>query len=137
MHASKRRLLLLAIFACSLAGCGPDLHSGKGVVQFTDGEPLHGGSVELRSRDYGAQYASRIDTQGGFQLTSRDGTPGVPPGEYDAVVVLIVMTDVLSAEQHTHGRNVPMRYFDYKTSDLAATIPTAQSGPIELVLEPE
>ncbi len=131
------RFLFLGLLAVGLAGCNSALHSGQGTVRFTDGEPVQAGSVELRCIDKGIQYASKIDRQGAFQLASQQGEPGLPPGEYEAVVVLIVMTEHLAAAKHQHGHDVPARYADYGTSGLKVQVESPDSAPIQLVLEPQ
>lgn len=91
--------------------------------------------MELRSLANGGHYASEVDREGRFVLADREGTPGVPPGEYEAVVVMIVMTDQLAAHEHDHGRNVPARYADYYTSGLRVRIDAVDAGPVEVILE--
>lgn len=125
----------MAALGLAAAGCSSDLHPGSGVVRFTDGEPVRAGSVELRPLDGGDRYASRIAKDGGFTLQDTSGRPGTPPGEYEAVVVLVVQTEDLAKELHTHGRDVPRRYADYYTSGLRVKVESAESPPIELVLE--
>ena len=127
------RWALVAMLFC-VVGCGDTLHPGTGRVLFDDDEPVRAGSVELRSLADRQQYAAAIDSSGEFTLAGRDGTVGVPPGEYEAVVVLIVMTEHLAAADHRHGRDVPTRFADYATSGLRTTIDSATSGPIRIVL---
>lgn len=116
-------------------GCGETRHAGVGVVKFADGVPLRAGSLELRSLDGEQHYASRIGRDGEFTLTDRAGVVGVPSGEYEAVVVLVVLTEHLAAARHAHGRNVPRRYSDYFTSGLRVRV--ADDEPIEVVIESE
>jgi hypothetical protein len=125
----------LALLACT--GCSHQSGLGNGIVRFTDGEPVTSGSIEFRSTADGERYASLIDPQGKFQLTSEDGSPGLPAGTYEAVVVQIVLTEDLAAELHTHGHTVPRRYADYYTSGLSVSTQNvpADSKLIELVLE--
>ncbi|MEM6798905.1 MAG: carboxypeptidase-like regulatory domain-containing protein [Planctomycetota bacterium] len=142
-RVTGRVVRLLLAFALLTVGAGhqgcssPPRHSGSGTVRFEDGEPVRAGSVELRSLASGSRYASRINSDGAFQLLDDDGDAGIPPGQYEAVVVLIVLTEDLAAAEHAHGRNVPTRYADYYTSGLTATVESPDSGPIELVLQPE
>ncbi len=113
-------LPLLVALAC-INGCGSQSGTAAGIVRFADGEPVQSGSVEFRSLADGAQYATRIANDGTFTLTDNDGTISCPPGEYEVVVVQIVLTEDLAAAAHTHGRTVPRRYADYYTSDLRIT----------------
>ncbi|MEN1681086.1 MAG: carboxypeptidase regulatory-like domain-containing protein [Planctomycetota bacterium] len=127
----------LSLVAAAAVGCGAAMHPGDGVVRFEDGEPVRAGGVELRALDGGAQYAGRIGREGGFTLSSLEGKPGVPMGEYEAVVVLVVVTEHLAAHKHVHGRDVPKRYFSYDTSDLRVDVPSTDAGPIELEIQSE
>lgn len=101
-----------------LAGCSGPTASFEGVVQFDDGSPVQSGSVEFRSLADGSRYASRIASDGSFALTDQDGELRCPPGDYEVVVVQIVLTEDLAAENHDHGHTVPRRYADYYTSGL-------------------
>ncbi|MEL6108345.1 MAG: carboxypeptidase regulatory-like domain-containing protein, partial [Planctomycetota bacterium] len=69
-------LWLLCCVGCSKPG--PTM----GQVVFDDGSPVAAGSIEFRNVDGGALFASRI--QGGwFQPEDKDGTVGLPPGDYE------------------------------------------------------
>lgn len=110
-------LLSAAILLVSI-GCSGAKHSAGGIVQFDDGQPVQSGSIELRSLADGFRYASRIANDGTFTLADQDGVVGCPPGDYEVVIVQIVLTEDLAAADHQHGRTVPRRYADYYTSGL-------------------
>ena len=116
-------LASLGILCLLLVGCGQTNSSYQGVVRFDDGSPVQSGSVEFRSLADGSRYASRIDTDGSFALADQDGKLRCPPGQYEVVVVQIVLTEDLAAEAHQHGRTVPRRYADYYTSGLRVKNP--------------
>jgi len=126
-------LPLVAALAC-ISGCGSQSGTAAGVVRFADGEPVRSGSVEFRSLAEGARYASRIANDGTFTLTDNDGTIRCPSGEYEVVVVQIVLTEDLAADAHTHGRTVPRRYADYYTSDLRITKSADDTAPTVIVI---
>lgn len=111
------------------------MHPGTGRVRFDDGEPVRSGSIEVRLISSSDRYASRIGERGTFQLADADGDTGIPPGEYEAVIVQIVLTEDLALDQHQHGRTVPRRYADYHSSDLRVSIDDNASDSIEVVLE--
>jgi len=127
---------LLAILIAAV-GCSGNEDVGKGVVRFTDGEVVESGSVEFRSLASGDRFASRIDSSGRFKLVDQEGRVGIPDGDYEVVVVQIVLTEDLAADMHSHGRSVPRRYADYYSSDLRVTIKAESPLPIELVLSTE
>lgn len=129
-------------FGCSLAiaavvftgGCSGPEDSASGVVRFTDGQPVQSGSIEFRSVDNGSRYAGRIASDGSFSLTDQNGEPRCPPGEYEVVVVQIVLTEDLAADAHEHGRTVPRHYADYYTSGLRATKRKNSTVPLVITL---
>lgn len=115
-------------------GCGSESVT-EGFVRFESGIVVQSGKVEIRSLDAANRYAGRIQPDGSFELKNGSGTLGVPPGEYEAVVVQVVMTEDLALEHHEHGETVPRRYADYYTSDLRVTVTEGQTEPIEIVLQ--
>jgi hypothetical protein len=126
-------VIVLATLGCSSSGPPP-----SGIVRFDDGQPVQSGSVEFRSLDSGERYAGRIASDGSFELQDKDGKPSLPPGEYEAVVVQIVITEDLAAESHEHGRTVPRQYADYYTSDLRIANQADRTAPlvVELITPP-
>lgn len=119
---------LLAVVGCSAE---PTPH---GIVRFDDGQPVQSGSIEFRSLSSGDRYASRISSDGQFTLSDPDGEAVLPPGDYEVVVVQIVITEDLAAADHQHGRTVPRRYADYYTSGLRFSNAVDRTGPIVIEL---
>ena len=131
-----RFLPVLTLLLC-IHGCGISGGSSQGVVQFHDGEPVQSGSVEFRSLSDGSRYASRIASNGAFTLTDASGNARCPAGEYEVVVVQIVLTEDLAADDHEHGRTVPRRYADYYTSGLRVTKLDNDESQLRVTLEPD
>ena len=84
---------LLAL-AAALAGCdsGPKLCPVRGFVRFSDGTPLAGGSVEIRSNEPGPARNARGDIcpDGSFSLKTRLANgekEGAAPGKYAVIVI--------------------------------------------------
>lgn len=125
---------MMALTLLVSIGCTGATHSGSGVVQFDDRQPVQSGSIELRSLADGLRYASRIAGDGSFTLADQDGVVGCPPGDYEVVIVQIVLTEDLAAADHQHGRTVPRRYADYYTSGLRTT-KADDDALIRIVLE--
>ncbi|MCC9655899.1 carboxypeptidase-like regulatory domain-containing protein [Rhodopirellula halodulae] len=134
---ARRVALTLATLLLTMTGCSNDSETANGIVQFTDGEPVQSGSVEFRSLDDGSRYASKITSRGTFRLSDEDGRVHLPPGDYEVVVVQVVLTEDLAAEAHEHGRTVPRGYADYYTSGLTVTREANDETPLEVVLEPD
>jgi len=133
MEIATRPFLVLFALCLLVNGCSQPSHN-TGVVSFDDGQPVRSGSVEFRSLGNTGRYASRIDEQGGFTLLDQSGKPACPPGEYEVVVVQIVLTEDLAAGAHTHGRTVPRRFADYYTSGLRVNVPTEPLEALEVKL---
>ncbi|MEM9587539.1 MAG: carboxypeptidase regulatory-like domain-containing protein [Planctomycetota bacterium] len=125
---------LLALLLSCVTGCSSEV-ANTGLVRFRDGEPVQSGSIEFRSVASGETFASRIDQKGEFALADRDGASAFPPGDYEVVVVQMVLTEDLAAEHHQHGRTVPRRYADYYTSGLRYSNDSARVDPVEIELE--
>lgn len=130
-HAFVGLIFLLAITA---VGCGGPVGNSSGIVRFDDGQAVESGSIEFRSLGDKSLYASRIGQGGTFTLVDAEGQPRCPAGEYEVVVVQIVLTEDLAAEDHSHGTTVPRKYADYYTSGLRVTRAEADMTPIEITL---
>lgn len=129
--------LLAVLILVNLIGCGSPVGPMLGRVRFEDGSPVQSGRIEFRRLSDGSRYVSRIAADGGFRPADSDGRNGLPPGKYEVVVVQIVLTEDLAAEDHDHGITVPRRYADYHTSDLRTEVEAGQVGQIELTLATE
>ena len=125
MSSSRRVesvIVLLSLFS-TIIGCGgPTLLPAAGTVQFDDGSPVQTGVVEFRSTDGEYRGASKISNEGAFALETLDGQSGVPAGQYDVIVVQLVITEDLSLADHNHGKPVPRKYADYFTSGLKVDV---------------
>lgn len=119
----------------TLTGCSSQ-HPATGIIEYTDGDPVQSGSIEFRSLETGARYAGRIASNGTFALRDQDGNESLPPGEYEMVVVQIVMTEDVAAADHDHGQTVPRRYADYYTSDLRYSNQADRTDSIRVELDP-
>ncbi len=115
-------------------GCSPSGPPPHGIVRFDDGQPVQSGSVEFRSLDTGKRFAGRISADGSFALEDQDGKQSFPLGDYEVVVVQIVVTEHLAVDAHQHGRTVPRQYADYYTSDLRISNQADRTDPIVVEL---
>lgn len=134
------KCLFYGVFAaaliCTCNGCGgPVLLPVSGRVVFSDGEAVRTGRIEYSSTTSPARAMGVIDDSGQFELVTPDGYKGLPAGEYDVIVVQLVITEDLSLADHDHGRSVPIKYADYTSSDLTATISEENASSQEIVVE--
>jgi hypothetical protein len=127
--------LALLLLVTTLAGCSSQ-QPATGIVGYTDGDPVQSGSIEFRSLETGDRYAGKIRSNGAFTLRDQDGYESLPPGDYEIVVVQIVMTEDVAAADHQHGTTVPRRYADYYTSDLRFTNQADRTDSIRVELDP-
>jgi hypothetical protein len=131
-------VVLIVALLSVIAGCtGSSNVPAAGQVLFADQSPVRSGKVELRSADSSRRAIGTIDAEGKFSLKTDDGNEGVPPGEYEAVVVQFIVTEDMSASMHGHGGTVPRRYADYYTSGLTVSIPVEGNEAIQVVVEPK
>jgi hypothetical protein len=119
----------------AFVGCNKSLGPTSGRVRFDDGSPVQAGRIEFRDLGDGSRYTSRIEPNGRFHPENDDGRHGLPPGQYEVVVVQMVLTEDLATEDHHHGLTVPRRYADYHTSDLRTRVTEDQTAEVEIVLE--
>jgi len=133
LHRRAASTFLKFVVLVIVAGCGKTSPPASGIVQFEDGEKVQSGSIEFRSSD-GAHYSSRIAKNGTYTLRNKDGDAELPIGDFDVVVVQIVLTEDLPIELHQHGRTVPRRYADYYTSKLKYTNNPGRTERIKIEL---
>jgi hypothetical protein len=135
LFTCKRTVLLtfvLVFVGCSNSGNVP----AAGRVLFVDKSPVRTGKVELRSANSSMRAVGVIDAEGAFVLKTDDGNEGIPPGEYEAVVVQFIVAEDMSKSMHGHGGAVPRRYSDYYTSGLKLAVPATGSRELQLIVEP-
>lgn len=129
-----RHALMILSLVVVVAGCSPQAHTGMGRVRFDDGQPVRSGSIEFRAVSDGTRFSSRIGGEGEFQLADADGETGIDPGQYEVIVLQMVLTEDLAIENHRHGHTVPRRYADYYTTDLNYTVEADPEDRMEIVV---
>lgn len=120
----------------SVVGCGFGDGPQSGNVRFkVDGSPVTSGKIEFRRVGDLARFNAVIQNDGTFQPSDQDGVIGLPPGNYDVVVIQIVLTEDLQKFLHTHGHTVDTRHAAYETSDLTYEVAEGQTADIEIEVE--
>ena len=127
----------LLTLVCTFTGCGGPIGPTFGSVRFEDGSPVRAGSIEFRRLEDKSRFTSRIAQDGSFHPADGNGQLGLPPGDYEVVVVQIVLTEDLAKEAHSHGSTVPRRYADYYTSGLRYAVEDGVNEAIQIYLQPE
>lgn len=125
-----------ALFALTI-GCSNRLETypASGKVLFTDGGPVHVGTVELKSREHGVQARGSIQSDGSFVLSTFTDGDGAVAGMHDCVVVQFVVAEGLNGHRPSTIGVVAPRFGSYSTSGL--TVEISPSKPNELQLEVE
>ncbi|GEM_PF-227401 len=129
MHKlSCRILLLLAIITVSGCESKPDfpIYSVKGLVKFTDGNPVSDGWIEFSSQapeTKGRNSNSRIAKDGTFEMETFARGKGAYAGPVEAVISTPVAEfDPEKGDVKKPEVNIPEKYRDYKTSGLTYQI---------------
>ena len=125
----------VSLFVATVGCDGVALLPVKGRVVFSDGEPVRTGRIEYNASGSPHRAMGVIDDTGYFELMTADGEKGLPAGEYDVIVVQLVITEDLSLADHDHGRAVPIKYADYTTSDLKALVSDGNAEEQQIIVE--
>lgn len=120
------------------SGCSdglPKRYPVKGTVRFTDGSPVKTGTIELGGNGSRWTASGEIERDGSFVLTTVKKGDGAVPGEYRAVIRQMILAYLPAEGGHDHGKLVPDRYRDYKTSDLKVTVQAGENPPLEIIVK--
>lgn len=131
---------MIAAFLCilSFSGCSDGrlkTYPAKGKVVFKSGNPVHVGTVEVKSREHGVQARGSIDQDGNFLLTTYVDGDGAVAGVHDCVVVQFVMTEELKDFKPSVVGVVHPRYASYSTSGLSVEIKPDQDNNLLIELD--
>jgi hypothetical protein len=121
-----------------LPGCGdgfPQRYPVRGTVRFADGSPVKTGTIELGGNGSRWTASGEIQRDGSFVLTTVDRGDGAVPGEYRAVIRQMILAYLPAEGGHDHGKLVPDRYRDYKTSGLRVVVQAGENPPLEITIE--
>lgn len=132
------RLLFLLIPLAMSLGCGDDriaTYPVSGRVQFADGRPVRHGTIEFESIEHGTTATGKILHDGSFVLGTYTPDDGAAEGTHHAIVLQLVIAD--GAFKHTvdHGKAVPVKYGDYKTSSLDALVKAEEENEVVITLQ--
>ena len=120
------------------SGCSdglPKRYPVKGTVRFTYGSPVKTGTIELGGNGSRWTASGEIERDGSFVLTTVKKGDGAVPGEYRAVIRQMILAYLPAEGGHDHGKLVPDRYRDYKTSDLKVTVQAGENPPLEIIVK--
>lgn len=130
-------MLLQTALACVamaiLGGCGKSesRYPAHGQVAYADGSPLASGMVVFRQVDRPSSSArGLLNSDGTFELHGTPSDRGVPPGEYEAIVVPDIpdaLGGMSPAEYDRARRPIDPKYRNYETSGLRFTVAPSET----------
>ncbi len=127
---SLLRAVLCVLLLCGVAGCNPSGRvSVSGRAVRTDGKPVVGARVIVRSPSTGDYGSGLTDAEGRFDLGGTRKGDGLPPGDYGVAV-----SEDLGSWESPRSRSIHAKYASPKTSDL--TLEVRQAMTWDLTLDP-
>lgn len=133
------RLVSLLLLCIGSSGCSSDrlpTYPVQGRVVFSDGSPVHTGSIELKSREHGVQARGTIAGDGSFQLTTYEPNDGAVAGTHDCVVVQLVMVEELDNFTPSMAGIVDPRFGAYSQSGLKCEVYAESDNAVTITVEP-
>ncbi|TWU24390.1 hypothetical protein Pla52o_23170 [Novipirellula galeiformis] len=129
---------ILASLSLGLAGCTPSNEMATvpvtGKVTYK-GQPLPSGSVIFIASGAGPTADANIGPDGEYSLGTYSESDGVPPGEYNVMVVAMTGEDSIDAEAATGSTSlIPSRYSDPSKSGLTASVKAGEDNEINFDL---
>ena len=116
----------------TFVGCGgPALAKVSGTVTRKDGTPLAKANLLARSNDTGKSASGETDEQGHYTLVSRDGSEGIPAGDY----YLIVAED-LGSISNPRKPTIDGKYANGKSSGLTFSVQSGEKREFNITLDP-
>ncbi len=134
-HCGAIVALLCLLNCCGCSDGRLKTYPAKGKVVFKSGNPVHVGTVEIKSREHGVQARGSIDLDGNFLLTTYIDGDGAVAGVHDCVVVQFVMTEGLQDFKPSVVGVVHPRYASYSTSGLTVEITPDQENELRIELD--
>jgi hypothetical protein len=132
---TKAGLLFLACLNFCLGaviGCSDaSLAHVRGKLLTKKGEPLVGATVTARSKITGVAVKGSTDQEGRFELASAGFTAGIPPGEYEVIVV-----EYRAPIGALQSLSVAPRYLNASTSGLTLNVAPGEDQEVSWTLDP-
>jgi hypothetical protein len=120
------------LLAATLVGCnGAALGKVSGTVTRKDGTPLAKAELLARSNDTGKSGSGQTDAQGHYTLMTRDGSEGLPPGDY-----YVIVAEDLGGISNPRKPTIDGKYANGKTSGLKFSVKEREKLEFNIVLDP-
>jgi hypothetical protein len=126
-------LLLTLIVGSAIAGCGDsDRANVTGTLLRKDGAPLVGARVIARSPQTGESSYGITDSDGKFELGASAETRGIPPGDYELLIV-----EDRGDPDHRKPRSIAAKYRNSSTSGLKVNVKAGEQAEVNATLDPQ
>lgn len=130
-RSSTSAIVLAAVLAAALAGCGSDEVRGRIAGRITfQGEPLSEGLVFFSNNENGIHMSGEVKPDGTYDIITAKGA-GLPLGVYQVRVrpplQPLPSGIVQTAPKPKQYPNIPEKYREYQTSGLTLTVNEGQN----------
>lgn len=132
-------LNLAAVSLTALIGCGRGgevaTYPVTGVVRYSDGSPLPGGTITLHSAE--SKYPTRgvIDDDGSFVIGTFTVDDGAPAGSYQVSIIPDLPPGFDPDGNKPLPRSLAQKYYRPDTSGITLEVSGSDSTPREIVVE--
>jgi hypothetical protein len=123
---------LAAIVVATVAGCGGSQHGDvTGTLQRRGGAPLIGARVVATSKETGKSVYGTTDQAGNFELGAGENGDGIPPGNYDVIIV-----ENRGDPDNRRPPAIAAKYGDARLSGLQVSVEAGQTKQLNITLDP-
>ncbi len=123
--------LQAALLLCLCSGCGSsDRAHVSGTVVRHDGSPLVGAKLIATSKESGQSATASTDASGRFDFGTSEPGDGIPPGNYNVVVV-----EDLGDMDNRRAPTIAAKYRDPVKSEVSFSASAGEAKELNLTLE--
>ncbi|HJQ80759.1 MAG TPA: carboxypeptidase-like regulatory domain-containing protein [Lacipirellulaceae bacterium] len=123
---------LALIFVPMVAGCGRSEHAAvSGTLLRRGGTPLVGARIVATSRETGKSAYGTTDDAGQFELGVGENGDGIPPGDYDVIIV-----EDRGDPDNRRPPAIAAKYGDARSSGLQFSAEAGELKQLNITLDP-
>jgi hypothetical protein len=127
-----RRVAIAVLVVATVAGCGGSEHGAvTGTLQRRGGAPLVGARVVATSKETGKSVYGATDEAGHFELSMDENGDGIPPGNYDVIIV-----ENRGDPDNRRPPTIAAKYGDARTSGLQLGVEAGETEQLNITLDP-
>jgi hypothetical protein len=122
---------LALVFVAMVAGCGRSEHAAvSGTLLRRGGTPLVGARIVATSKETGKSAYSTTDDAGHFELGVGENGDGIPPGNYDVIIV-----ENRGDPDNRRPPAIAAKYGDARTSGLQVSVEAGETKQLNITLD--